>query len=77
MLREDIIKAAENHSFHIYPIEHVNDGMELLSGLSMGERNHDGIYPENTINRKIENRLTAMAEQRLIYSDASNGRKPK
>lgn len=77
MLREDVIKAVKNHSFHIYPIEHVDEGMELLTGLPMGEQNGDGIYPENTINRIIDDRLTAVAEQRKIYSGVNNGRKPK
>lgn len=77
MLRDDIIKMVEKGQFHIYPIEHVDQGMELLTGIEMGERNDEGIYPEKTINRKIEDRLTLMTEQRLIYSGANNGRNAK
>ncbi len=67
MLRDDVIEAAKDGRFHIWPVETVDQGMELLTGLSMGERQEDGTYPEGTVNQRVEQRLAAMAEKRRAF----------
>lgn len=64
MLREDVIDAVKDGNFHIYPIDTVDKGMELLSGIPMGERQDDGTYPEGTVNQKVYNRLQQFVEKR-------------
>ncbi len=49
--------AIENGSFHIWTISSIDEGLELLSGLKMGERDRKGNYPLHTINRAIEDEL--------------------
>lgn len=63
MLRKDVIDAVNSGTFHIYPVEHVDQGIELLTGIPAGEKQADGSYPEETINGKVKNRLEKMAKQ--------------
>jgi lon-related putative ATP-dependent protease len=68
MLRKDVIDAVEGGRFHIYPIETIDQGMEILTGLSAGERDEAGNYPEGSINYRVESRLAELAEKRLALS---------
>ncbi|MBI5015133.1 MAG: AAA family ATPase [Deltaproteobacteria bacterium] len=63
MLDEDVVEAAEQGRFHIYPISTVDEGLELLTGLPPGEPNAYGDYPEGTINAKVSRRLERLARQ--------------
>jgi len=67
MLREDVREAVREDDFHVYPVEHVDQGMELLTGMEMGERDEEGRFPEGTVNARVEARLEALAETRLEY----------
>jgi lon-related putative ATP-dependent protease len=63
MLRKDVVESVMAGKFHIYPIEHVDHGIEILTGLKAGEKQADGSYPEGTINRHVKDRLETMADQ--------------
>jgi lon-related putative ATP-dependent protease len=68
MLRQDVVDAVKEGQFHIYPVEHVDQGIELLTGMPAGERDEEGKFPEGTINRLIEDRLVAIAEKRQAFA---------
>jgi lon-related putative ATP-dependent protease len=61
-LKRDVVEAAERGEFHVYAIETADEGLAVLSGLEAGERDESGDFPPGTINRRIEERLVAMAE---------------
>jgi lon-related putative ATP-dependent protease len=64
MLRQDVIDAVNQGKFKIYPVDHIDQGIEILTGIPAGEPNKDGQYPEDTINGKVQVRLEALAEKR-------------
>jgi lon-related putative ATP-dependent protease len=68
MLRQDVIEAVRDGKFHIYPVETTDHGIELLTGLSAGEPDEQGRYPEDTVNAKVHARLAELAEKRLKFS---------
>jgi lon-related putative ATP-dependent protease len=68
MLREEVVKAVKEGKFHIYAIEHVDEGIEILTGVEAGEMGPDGNYPEGTINARAVKRLNEMAEGLKSYA---------
>ena len=58
MLKDEVLDAVKEGNFHIYGIKHIEEGLELLSGLPVGEMDEDGNYPEGSVfyyvNKKIE-----------------------
>ncbi len=62
MLRRHVVDAVREGRFHIYPIEHVEEGIEILMGIPAGECRPDGTYPEGTLNYLVEKRLTEIRE---------------
>jgi lon-related putative ATP-dependent protease len=63
MLREDVVTAAAEGRFRIVPIETVDQGVALLTGLPAGEADHNGDYPEGSVNHRIAARLDAFADK--------------
>jgi lon-related putative ATP-dependent protease len=61
MLRRDVVAAAAQDQFRIVPIETVDQGLALLTGLPTGEPDPDGNYPAGTLNHRIAARLDAFA----------------
>ncbi len=57
MLRQDVLDAAKDGKFHIYPIATIDEGIELLTGIPAGELQESGEYPLGSINRKVQLRL--------------------
>ena len=61
MLRQDVVAAAAEERFRIIPIDTVDQGLALLTGLAAGEPDAEGDYPAGTINHRISARLDAFA----------------
>ncbi|MEC4686669.1 MAG: AAA family ATPase [Nitrospirota bacterium] len=62
MLRRGVLEAVKDGSFHIYPIERVEEGIEILMDMPAGELKPDGTYPEATLNYLVQKRLTEIRE---------------
>jgi lon-related putative ATP-dependent protease len=73
MLRQDVVEAVDTGQFHIYPVETVDQGIEILTGVPAGERDEEGNYPEESINRLVETRLAELAEKRAEFTKTAKG----
>jgi lon-related putative ATP-dependent protease len=62
MLRDDIVDAASKGQFSIYPIETIDQGIEVLTGIPAGDRDGQGRYPPDSINGRVQAQLDALAE---------------
>ena len=62
VLSEEVVDAVKNGQFHIYPITHIHEGMEILMQTPAGERNEKGEFQENTIHGKVFAKLKTFAE---------------
>ncbi len=69
MLRQDVVDAAANGQFHIYPINTIDEAISLLSGIDAGERNADGKFPDNTVNYLVEKKLQEYTEQQKLFAE--------
>lgn len=62
MLKKNVVEAVKEGRFSIYPIDLVEEGLEILTGIPAGELQTDGTYPEGTINYLVMKRLTEISE---------------
>ena len=63
VLKDEVIQAVQNNQFHIYPITTINEGIEVLTGLTAGTRQADGTFEKDTINHRVNQKLKQMAER--------------
>lgn len=64
-LGRNVVDAVRAGIFQVYAIDTIDQGIEILTGVSAGERDAEGKFPEGSINRKVEARLIEFAEKRL------------
>jgi predicted ATP-dependent protease len=67
MLRQDVVEAVDAGQFHVYPVETIDQGIEILTGLPAGEPDEAGAYPEGSINYRVKERLAELAEKRQAF----------
>ena len=68
MLRHDVIEAVRNGLFRVYAVSTIDEGIEILTGIPAGTRGKSGAFPANSINGKVEARLTKLAEMRRAFA---------
>ncbi len=68
MLRQDVIEAAGAGRFHIYPVETIEQGIELLTGVAAGVPDEEGTYPEGTVSALVVDRLAELARRAQEFS---------
>ncbi len=68
MLRPDVVEAAAQDDFHIYPVETVDQGIEVLTGMPAGTPNENGVFPDDSINGRVEARLQEFADRRRQFA---------
>ncbi len=64
-LRRDVVEAAVEGRFSVWAVEHIDQGIELLTGVTAGERDERGAFPEGSINARVEERLIELARRRI------------
>ena len=67
MPHQDVIDAVAAGHFHIYAVETIDQGIEMLMGVSAGELDACGKFPANSLNQPVEARLIALAEKRAAF----------
>lgn len=63
MLEDEVVEAVREGRFHVWSVEHIAEGIEILTGVRAGNiRDENGQYPSNTIFAKVEDRFKKMYE---------------
>lgn len=63
MLKEEVVEAVKAGKFHVYPINTIDEGIEVLTGFKAGKRLEDGSFEPDSINDRVQKRLATLAEK--------------
>jgi predicted ATP-dependent protease len=63
MLHEDVVQAVADGQFHIWSVETIEQGIEILTGTKAGERGKSGKFPKGSIYQLVEARLRKMGDR--------------
>lgn len=77
MIKNDLVDAVREGKFTIYPIDRVEEGIEILTNIPAGDLREDGTYPEGTINYLIVKRLTEISEAVREKKEEEKGKREK
>ncbi|MBT8126087.1 MAG: AAA family ATPase [Gammaproteobacteria bacterium] len=75
MLRHDVVAAVENGKFSVYPVSTVDEGIELLTGIRAGDRESNGKYTSDSVNRLVEDRLIHFSMQLKNFAKSNAAEK--
>ena len=73
MLREDVVAAVRDGKFHIYAIDNVDDGIEILTGIKAGKINEKGEFPKGTVNYMVKQSLDNYYKLHAKYAKETFG----
>jgi ATP-dependent Lon protease len=62
MLNPEVVRAVKAGEFHVYPVQAIDEGIEILTGVAAGKKGKDGTYPEGTVNNLVDSRLNELAK---------------
>lgn len=63
VLRDDVASAIAADKFHLYAVDRVSEGIEILTGIPAGARDQNGRFPAESIFGRVERRLIEIAER--------------
>lgn len=63
MLKDEVVEAVRAGRFHVWAVDRVEDGLEILTGMPVGQPDEEGRFPEGTLGHRVAERLAAMAEK--------------
>ena len=73
MLREDILAAVDEGKFHIYAIDTVDDGIEILTGMKAGVLGRNDKYPKGTVNYEVQKALESLYKRYVHFAKETHG----
>jgi lon-related putative ATP-dependent protease len=73
MLREDVVEAVREGRFKVHSVSTIDEALELLTGVTAGERAPDGTYPSGSINALVQAQLTRYAERLREFTSDIRG----
>ena len=74
MLKRQVLKAVEDSQFSIYPVETIEEGIEILTGLPAGSADEKGNFPPDSVYGKVQAKLMHYLRRSLklkAWSDAA------
>lgn len=77
MLKKEVVEAVKGGKFAVYPIERVEQGLEILTGTTAGEKQPDGTYPAETIHYLVAKRLKELAKTLKEFGKGKGAEKKK
>jgi predicted ATP-dependent protease len=76
MLHRRVRDAVAAGRFRIHAIDHVDEGLELLTDRDAGTRGDDGRFGEGTVHDRVDRRLREFAERRRAFGRDAGGMRP-
>jgi predicted ATP-dependent protease len=73
MLRDEVIEATRAGLFHIYGVNTIEEGIQLLAGIPFGTLTSDGRYLAGTIAERVLARLAEFSERVRLYGPFRGG----
>jgi ATP-dependent Lon protease len=75
MLRKDVVQAVKEGKFHIYPVNAIDQGVEILTGMEAGERQDGGRFKEGTVNGLVDEKLRELGMKIREFEGGEEGAK--
>ncbi len=70
MLRKDVVEAVRNGEFHVWAVDTIEQGLDVLTGKTAGEATSKGTYPKGSVFGRADATLTRLAEQVNAFGPA-------
>jgi len=63
MLNDEVLEAVRAKRFHVYAIDRVEEGLEILTGVAAGSPDAKGEYGADTVFGRVQRKLNLFSEE--------------
>lgn len=64
MLDPEVVEAVRQKKFNIWAVEHIDQGLEILTGVPAGTADESGKFPEDSIHGRVDRKLNEWNDKR-------------
>lgn len=72
ILNDEVVAAVQEGRFHVYSVSHIDQGIEILSGVAAGKADEKGEFPEGSFNARVAGKLKEFAQTARRLSSPKN-----
>ncbi|MBO5389923.1 MAG: AAA family ATPase [Lachnospiraceae bacterium] len=72
VLKTEVIEAVKEGIFHIYPITHIDEGIEILMNCTAGMKDVNGNLPEDSVHGRVYKKLKYFAKLSREFEDGED-----
>ena len=76
MLDDEVVEAVAEGQFHIYPVSHIDEGIELMTGMPAGAPEKDDTFPVGSINYRVQKQLENLSQSMLEATGGADNHQP-
>ena len=62
MLKPEVVKAVKDGKFHIWAVDTIDQGIEILTGCRAGKRLKRGSFTKDSVHYRVDRRIMALNE---------------
>jgi hypothetical protein len=66
MLEEEIISAVQSKLFSIWVVDHIEQGMEILSGIVAGSKDEYGEFSQGSVHYLVNEKMKSFSKRKAI-----------
>ncbi|MGM0596508.1 MAG: AAA family ATPase [Myxococcota bacterium] len=63
MLKKEVVNAVEDGKFHVYAVSHIDEAIEILTGVKAGKRLKNGSWEKDSINYLVDKKIHEYSEK--------------
>lgn len=75
MLKKPVVEAVQQGKFHLWAVNTIDEGIQVLTGVIAGERDKDGKFETETVNALVDSRLNELAMRLSKFGKDENDKK--
>jgi len=77
VLNHEVIEAVKDGQFHIWAVDDVDQGIEILTGIPAGAPDEENNFPEGTVNYLVNERLEELSHGLKEFESSTPEEEPK
>jgi lon-related putative ATP-dependent protease len=72
MLKQSVLDAVAEGKFRIWTVDHIDEGIEILTGVTAGARKKVGTFEKDSVNARVDSRLANLADRLARFGKETN-----
>lgn len=73
MLNQEVVEAIKAGQFNVWAVDHIDQGIEILSGKAAGQRGTDGHFPDGSMHYLVDKKLEEWNKRGRKLLEEKNG----